>query len=330
MKNIKKILFLTFCMIIITGCGKNSSENTIKKLTKKIDEAESYHLEGILDIVNNENTYTYDVDVSYKKENNFKVSLKNKTNNHEQIILRNNEGVYVLTPSLNKSFKFQSEWPYNNSQSYLLKNIVNDINNDPEYVTEEIENGYIITTKTNYSNNKELKKQKIYIDKDKDIYQVEVLDENNNIKIKMLINKIDYNPNYNEDTFKLENNMTTSKEQEENVSKIDDIIYPMYIPENTFLSSQDKVSKENGERVIMTFSGDNPFMLIQETINQNEKGITTVNGEPCQLYNSIGIIDKTSITWVDKGVEYYLASNTLNQEELMSVANSLTTAAIQK
>lgn len=330
MKNIKKFLFLTFCMIIITGCGKNSSENTIKKLTKKIDEAESYHLEGILDIVNNENTYTYDVDVSYKKENNFKVSLKNKTNNHEQIILRNNEGVYVLTPSLNKSFKFQSEWPYNNSQSYLLKNIVNDINNDPEYVTEEIENGYIITTKTNYSNNKELKKQKIYIDKDKDIYQVEVLDENNNIKIKMLINKIDYNPNYNEDTFKLENNMTTSKEQEENVSKIDDIIYPMYIPENTFLSSQDKVSKENGERVIMTFSGDNPFMLIQETINQNEKGITTVNGEPCQLYNSIGIIDKTSITWVDKGVEYYLASNTLNQEELMSVANSLTTAAIQK
>ena len=97
MKKLKKIIFITLSMIIIAGCGKNSSENTIKKLTKKIEETESYHLEGILDIINNENTYSYDVDVAYKKDNNFKVSLKNKTNNHEQIILRNSEGVYVIT-----------------------------------------------------------------------------------------------------------------------------------------------------------------------------------------------------------------------------------------
>lgn len=328
MKKIKKILFFAMLMIIMSGCGKNSSENTIKTLTKKIEETQSYHLEGILDIINNENTYSYDVDVAYKKDNNFKVSLKNKTNNREQIILRNTEGVYVLTPSLNKSFKFQSEWPYNNSQSYLLQNLINDIKNDAEYKTEEIEEGYVVTTKTNYSNNKDLKTQKIYINKEKDIYQVEVLDDNGNIKIKMKINKIDYNPNYNDDTFKLENNMTVSKEEQ--VSKIEDIIYPMYIPQNTYLSSQNKVSKENGERIIMTFAGDNPFMLIQETINQNEEGITSVNGEPYQLDNSIGIMDETSITWVDKGIEYYLVSNTLDQEELISVANSLTTAAIQK
>ena len=328
MKKIKKILFFAMLMIIMSGCGKNSSENTIKTLTKKIEETQSYHLEGILDIINNENTYSYDVDVAYKKDNNFKVSLKNKTNNHEQIILRNTEGVYVLTPSLNKSFKFQSEWPYNNSQSYLLQNLINDIKNDSEYNTEEIEEGYVVTTKTNYSNNKDLKTQKIYINKEKDIYQVEVLDDNGNIKIKMKINKIDYNPNYNDDTFKLENNMTVSKEEQ--VSKIEDIIYPMYIPQNTYLSSQNKVSKENGERIIMTFAGDNPFMLIQETINQNEEGITSVNVEPYQVDNSIGIMDETSITWVDKGIEYYLVSNTLDQEELISVANSLTTAAIQK
>ena len=146
----------------------------------------------------------------------------------------------------------------------------------------------------------------------------------------MTINKIDYNQNYNDEIFKLENNMTVSKEIDATVSKIEDIIYPMYIPQNTYLSSQDKVSKENGERIIMTFTGDNPFMLIQETINQNEEGITSVNGEPYQLDKSIGIMDETSITWVDKGMEYYLVSNTLDQQELISVANSLTTAAIQK
>ena len=54
MKNIKKIIFLTLSMIIISGCGKNSSEKTIKNLTKKIEEAESYHLEGTLEIINND------------------------------------------------------------------------------------------------------------------------------------------------------------------------------------------------------------------------------------------------------------------------------------
>jgi outer membrane lipoprotein-sorting protein len=330
MKKVKKIIFLILIMIIISGCGKNNVEKAIDNLTKKIEDIQSYHLEGIMDIVNNENTYSYDVDVVYKKDNNFKVSLKNKINNHEQIILRNNDGVYILTPSLNKSFKFQSEWPYNNSQSYLLQNLINDIKNDNEKIQEENENGYIITTKTNYSNNKDLKKQKIYINKDKNIYQVEVLGENDIVKIKMMINNIDYNSNYNDDFFKLENNMQVSKERDEHVSKIEDIIYPMYIPQNTFLSSQDKVTTETGERVIMTFAGDNPFMLIQETINQSENGITSVNGEPYQLHDSIGIIDNTSITWVNQGMEYYLVSNTLNQEQLINVANSLTTTPLEK
>lgn len=331
MKKTRKLFFLLACMCFFTGCGKDSNVNVVKDLNKKIEETESYHLEGILEIVNNENSYLYDVDVSYLKENNFKVSLKNKTNNHEQIILRNSEGVYVLTPSLNKSFKFQSEWPYNNSQSYLLQNLINDIKNDNEYQFEKTEDGYVITTKVNYSNNKELQKQKIYINKDKDITLVEVLDDRDIVKIKMTINNIDYNVNYNADIFKLENNITVSKEIEEDmVSKIDDLIYPMYLPTNTYLASQDKVYKETGERVIMTFAGDYPFMLIQETINSNEDTIISVNGEPLQLYDTIGIIDDTSITWIDENIEYYLVSNTLDQEQLIEVANSLTTAAIEK
>lgn len=94
---------------------------------------------------NNENSHNYDIKVSYTKENNFKVSLKNQANNHEQIILRNNDGVYVVTPSLNKSFKFQSEWPYNNSQAYLLQVILSDLEKDKEmeFVSNE-KNMYLL------------------------------------------------------------------------------------------------------------------------------------------------------------------------------------------
>ena len=136
----KRKIFISILIIgslLMCGCGKKDEQDVLKDLTKKIEETKGYHLTGDLEIVNNEDTYTYDVEASYSKEENFKVSLKNKTNNHEQIILRNSEGIFVLTPSLNKSFKFQSEWPYNNSQSYLLQPILKDIENDKEHTYKE-------------------------------------------------------------------------------------------------------------------------------------------------------------------------------------------------
>ena len=79
-----------------------------------------------MSIVSNEDTFTYKVEASKSKEGYYKVSLINQTNNHEQVILKNKDGVYVVTPDLNKSFKFQSDWPNNGSQSYLLDVLLND------------------------------------------------------------------------------------------------------------------------------------------------------------------------------------------------------------
>lgn len=327
MKYIKKCLFICLCILFFTGCGKSDSD-IIKRMSKKVDDLNSYHLSGVLDIINDENTYSYDVDVSFLKDNFFKVLLKNKTNNHEQIILRNNDGVFVVTPSLNKSFKFQSEWPYNNSQCYLLHSIINDINDDTERVFESNDDGYVITVKTNYSNKKDLVKERIFLDKDENINKVEVLDSDGNVKMKMAFDNIDYNYNYAVDDFNLDNNMSVFSENE-GKNTIDNILYPMYIPQNTFLSSQDKVSVDDGERVIMTFSGDYPFMIIQETVNSNDS-LVSVSGEPFQLVDTVGVIDDTSITWISDGIEYYLVSNSLDKEQLIDVANSMTTAAIIK
>ena len=58
----------------------------------------NYHLVGEMQIVSNEDKFNYKVDVTFKKGNYYKVSLINKENNHEQIILKNDEGVYVITP----------------------------------------------------------------------------------------------------------------------------------------------------------------------------------------------------------------------------------------
>jgi hypothetical protein len=173
-------------------------------------------------------------------------------------------------------------------------------------------------------------KEKIYIDKDKNIKSVEVIDSDGNVKMKMSINNIDYNANYDNDYFKLDNNMTVFSETIDSKNQIDSILYPMYIPQNTYLSGQNKVSLDDGERIIMTFSGDYPFMLIQETINSNDSSILSVAGDPLQLIDTVGVIDDSSITWVNDGVSYYLVSNSLEKEQLVEIANSMSVASIVK
>lgn len=95
MKKFLTICAIITCGLIITGCGKNNEGSVLKKLTKKIEGADTYSLKGELEIMNNEDSYIYNVDVLYGKKDNFRVSLKNQSNNHEQIILKNSEGVYV-------------------------------------------------------------------------------------------------------------------------------------------------------------------------------------------------------------------------------------------
>ena len=160
----KIIVLIVLVCIFFTGCGKYDQNDIINTLDKNISE-KSYDLEGDLEIVNNDEVYNYDIKVSYKKPDSYKVNLLNKSNNHEQIILKNNEGIFVVTPALNKSFKFQSDWPYNNSQIYLLQSLINDIKADDKREFKEIEKGYIFRTNVNYPNNRKLVKQDITLDK---------------------------------------------------------------------------------------------------------------------------------------------------------------------
>lgn len=91
----KNFLCLIALVFFLTGCGRYGEKDVINDLDKKISKSKGYFLEGILEIVNDENIYTYHVEVSYKKDDQYKVSLVNTSNNHEQIILKNNEGVFV-------------------------------------------------------------------------------------------------------------------------------------------------------------------------------------------------------------------------------------------
>ena len=93
----KKILIILLSFLLLCGCGKTSNEDIVGKFKSKIQKSNSYILKGTMTIVSNEDTFTYNVTASKSKDDYYKVSLINKTNDHEQVILKNEDGVYVIT-----------------------------------------------------------------------------------------------------------------------------------------------------------------------------------------------------------------------------------------
>lgn len=90
----KKVVLLLIGILMMTGCGVNKAD-TLKSFKDYNDKKETYELTGTMKIVSNEDEFTYNVKVGVDDTKYYKVSLTNTVNNHEQVILRNTEGVFV-------------------------------------------------------------------------------------------------------------------------------------------------------------------------------------------------------------------------------------------
>ena len=91
------LAFLVIICFLVTGCGKNSESDVLADLDKKVNNSKGYVMTGSLEVLNNDDIYNYEVETAYKKDNYYKITLTNTSNNHEQIILKNDDGVYVQT-----------------------------------------------------------------------------------------------------------------------------------------------------------------------------------------------------------------------------------------
>ena len=317
----KIIIAVLISCLLLTGCGKYDESSIINNLEKKIKNG--YKLSGSLNVINNDENYDYDIDV-YKNKDNYKVILTNKSNDHTQVILKNKDGVYVLTPALNKSFKFQSDWPYNNSQIYLLGALVNDLKNDNDLVLNKKDDKYIFKSKVNYVNNTKLSYQKVVLGNNLDFEKVIVYDKDGIEAMTMVFDNIDYSYKFKKNDFDLDTIIDNSEEELEKTGNLDDVIYPLYIPSGTKLVNEDKINKDNGQRVIMNYDGDKSFLLVEETSDVfNEFTIIPTIGEPYLLMDTLGVATSNSLSWTSGGIDYYLVSDVMSQNELVEIAQSI-------
>jgi len=326
---------LVLLILFLAACGEKSKEDVTAKLQENLEEMTGYKAKAEMMMNTGQEEQTFNIDVWYKQDNLYRVALDNGLERNEsQIILKNEDGVFVLTPALDKSFKFQTEWPENSSQPYLYQSLVKDVLKDTEAEFESNETHYIFKTKTNYQSNNNLPYQEIHFDKK--TYtpsKIRVLDKDQNALVEVNFASFEMDPSFADDDFTMEKNMESSSAEEETAAQANPqseeteelaVFFPTYTA-GAEVKEKKEVDLENGKRVILTFEGEKNFTLVEER-KDTEAVLTSpqqVNGDIVNLGSTIAGLSENTMEWSYNGVDFTLASDELTKEEMIQVAQSV-------
>lgn len=321
----KKIfsMFMLGLLLLLSSCTSSDSSDEVTKVTKYISDLNSYSLASTMTINRVDKNVSINVSVDYLTPSYYKVSFKSQDGN-EQIIIKNAGGVYVLTPSLNKEFKFDSDWPLNSSHAYLLEAINKDIKADSTATgvteSEEIKIECAIQHKTNQN----LAKMR-YTCSSSDLKPKNTvfLNDKGDEVIKVDFNTFTPNSKLTEDYFSEKKYLTeqeegpTSGEEESTMAEV----AAGYELEGNSL----KASTTAEDTIILCYSGEKPYtIIVQKAIAYSE--VVAISN-----YDSIEILDSGLCFLNDSSMKYYLNdyeitiySTALSVEEYLNIASAIT------
>lgn len=326
----KKIIIggVVAVVVIVAGIAFMKLKSpSLKSALEEAKQCTSYTLESSMELLVNDELKSYQVNVTYLKNENdyFKVELYDKSLNQSQVIVKNDDGVYVLTPTLNQAFKFQSEWPLNSPKPYIYQSLLDFLENN-EY--EKMKDGYLVSGEISYENDDRVASQEVKFDKDLNPVFINVYDKDKTEIMKLEVTTFSMNERIDTETFNEEEIMKTSQSQYSNVSSSLPL-YPVALLGSTL--QKEEVSKINDStNHILQFSGEKSFTLVETVMNKsNSMNVEEIDGEVIALVDGFAYMKGNQMTYISSGVVCSLYSNELSQQEMLSVLSSMQSSSIK-
>ncbi len=325
----KKLIYSILCglMLLLTSCNKaDVKKDGIKVVTDYLASLDSYELNCDMTIHRANKDVKMEVVVDYLKPNYYKVSFNNKSG-HEQVIVKNDEGVFVLTPSLNKEFKFDSDWPMNSTHAYLLEGICNDIKADSTSTFNLDGDTIVIESKLSNKTNTSSKIKFYFDSKAKKPVKASLLDDNNNEQILVEFNEFTPNKSLKKDLFNTKYIMEENSNQKENTEDKEEnkptvlTITAGFVCDGSVLSS----SKIEENSTILCYTGSSNYTIIVKKAEVYSKPVVMEEFKQVE-YLECGLLlsnENYSRYFIDE-IEVSIYSNTLTLDDILSIASDIT------
>lgn len=320
--SISLVLFLS--MMLFTSCERG--KKVVEDFPSVVSKVESYKVTGKLESMFPSGTKESLVTVYYKKPNYYRVEVDNPALSEKQIVIKNDNGVEILLPSVNKSFKVKSSWPLNSSYPYLFQSLTKDIVSDETKTKEKDENFTTLNVKTKMFETANPTDEKIIFN-NKTGYpeEVYVYDENHNLVSKFIYEKIEVDIEIEDKLFDTTKTLESLNEyyQELVETFVRAITYPTYYPVDSSLE-EEVIKGSLIKTAIMKFDGSNPFTIIQQYLTRSDIPTTSyIDGDIYIMGGNISVINMNTVFFYEQGVEYTIASNSMPVIEMIKTGDSL-------
>jgi outer membrane lipoprotein-sorting protein len=309
-------------MFMLTSCGKEDATSIVDQIKHQSDHLESYQAKGTMILHTGQKPQHYQVEVWYKNPHFYRVHLSNEGKDVTQLILKNNEGVFVITPEVKKSFRFQSNWPDNQMQVYLYQSMLQSILKDEQRVYTEEGDDLVFEVKADYHHDL-LKKQRVWLNKSQLApRRVEVIDQQQKVFIEFQVNSFVFNPSFEDRAFDREQNITSSRDS--NSQNHFGIIEPSYIPQGVVKKdvSQMKIGEEDA--IMIRYEGTYQFNLVEQ--RPTAKSVSMSEAQLIDLGYTQGVLSGEqykTLTWMSNGVEFRIQSANLPVQEMIHIAQAI-------
>lgn len=318
----KKIIILGLFLLSLTGCSFSiKEENVVKQWGEKLESLESYKANVNITNKKGNKDKCFTAEVLYLKDN-YKVTLKNSENNSVQVLLKNTDGVFVLTPALNKSYRFESQWPGNAYHAYLPLSVYKEVLEDQNASVIK-EDCFVVSSQISSRYNQNLASQKVFLDtKTLCIKKVIAYDAQMNVLIEAKYDTFEMTPKLAKESFILNNAMSEASLLlgEGSLGEVFECVDPSFELEGCSLAKK----TSDDEVYILEYTGEVSYTIIQR------KASVAVAVASTRFYNDIVELDmcvalKTdnSLSWRYLGSEYQIISNDMEIEDMIMLANSI-------
>ena len=320
----KKIAAVAGVVVIALGVVFLRPESFEKKIEKLEEETFSYQMSGNMELLHSEDVKSYAITSSWLKNEQgefFKVEMTDKNLNQQQIILKNNEGVFVITPSLNQVFKFKGEWPTNSPKPYLLQTMLELLKNESAEISS-VSEGYLIEAPASYPSATSLVYQKVLFDKEMKPKYLMGYNTDNLCELNMQFVDVQYNVTFDENFFQQPqtsmNSVTTGYLEEADLP-----LYPMAVFDaklvNTTVSSVSGTTEH-----ILEFSGEHSFTVTEKQIDVSEEfELIEMNGELVEGLGMLAYYNGNKLTAISTQMEMSVYSDDLSVMQMLEVLESM-------
>jgi outer membrane lipoprotein-sorting protein len=309
---------------LVAGCGTPTATNMKSKLQTQAEKLDTsnYHSTATMTVQMDNGSQTYYIQTDFEAPDTYKIALGDQNKNINQIIVRNETGMFVVSPSLQKVFRFNGNWAQNQGHIYLYDQILQQLANTKNLSMKKDGNQYAFTMPMTPDNDV-VTKQRVDLDASSlDPKRVVLYDKSDKaivtidfktFKTGMKYQTTDFDPN------KLASDPNSAKAAMATPTDVGFIE-----PQETLGSTLDTEQSMSAADSLIRYTGTHGFILQEFRPEHGVAGLPAA-----QLVDLFGIPAMYSasqnaqrLEWLNNGVEFALTGKNLTMDQLRSVAIS--------